>query len=102
MVQGKITEADTPTIRLGATPSGLTSAHLHHPLIFLQAWCTSCRPTNSVIALKPTTENSLSPEREESTTVHAASVLPHHLSETIYHDISEMMTLVVNNSLAIW
>ena len=22
-------EADTPTIRLGATPSGLTSAHLH-------------------------------------------------------------------------
>ena len=30
MVQGKITEADTQTIRLGATPSGLTSAHLHH------------------------------------------------------------------------
>jgi len=25
MAQGKITEADTPTIRLGATPSGLTS-----------------------------------------------------------------------------
>jgi len=36
-VQGKInnlTEADTPTIQLGATPSGLTSAHLHHPPIF--------------------------------------------------------------------
>jgi len=31
MVQGK---ADTPTSRLGATPSGLTSAHLHHPPIF--------------------------------------------------------------------
>jgi len=29
-----LTEADTPTIRLGATPSGLTSAHLHHPPIF--------------------------------------------------------------------
>ena len=28
MVQGKITKADTPTIRLGATPSGLSSAHL--------------------------------------------------------------------------
>ena len=28
----KLTEADTPTIQLGATPSGLTSsAHLHHP-----------------------------------------------------------------------
>jgi len=47
----KLTEADTPTIRLGATPSGLTSAHLHHPH-FLQAGCPSCRPTNSVKALK--------------------------------------------------
>jgi len=32
--KGRLTEADTPTIRLGATPSGLTSAHLHHPSIF--------------------------------------------------------------------
>ena len=30
--KGRLTEADTPTIWLGATPSGLTSAHLHHPL----------------------------------------------------------------------
>ena len=29
--KGRLTEADTPTIRLGATPSALTSAHLHHP-----------------------------------------------------------------------
>ena len=29
--KGRLTEADTPTIWLGATPSGLTSAHLHHP-----------------------------------------------------------------------
>jgi len=29
--KGRLTEADTPTIRLGATPSVLTSAHLHHP-----------------------------------------------------------------------
>jgi len=29
--KGRLTEADTPTIRLGAAPSGLTSAHLHHP-----------------------------------------------------------------------
>jgi len=28
--KGRLTEADTPTIRLSATPSGLTSAHLHH------------------------------------------------------------------------
>ena len=32
--KGRLTEADTPTIQLGATPSGLTSAHLHHPPIF--------------------------------------------------------------------
>jgi len=33
--KGRLTEADTATIQLGATPSGLTSAHLHHHL------CTS-------------------------------------------------------------
>jgi len=32
--KGRLTEADTLTIRLGATPSGLISAHLHHPPIF--------------------------------------------------------------------
>jgi len=30
--KGRLTEADTATIQLGATPSGLTSAHLHHAL----------------------------------------------------------------------
>jgi len=29
--KGRLIEADTPTIWLGATPSGLSSAHLHHP-----------------------------------------------------------------------
>jgi len=32
--KGRLTEADTPTIRLGVTPAGLNSAHLHHPAIF--------------------------------------------------------------------
>ena len=32
--KGRLTEADTPTIWLGATPSGLTSAHLHPPIFF--------------------------------------------------------------------
>jgi len=32
--KGRLTEADTPTIRLGATTSGLTIAHLHHAPIF--------------------------------------------------------------------
>ena len=27
----RLTETDTSTIRLGAIPSGLTNAHLHHP-----------------------------------------------------------------------
>jgi len=35
--KGRLTEADTPTIRLGATPSRLTSAYLHHPAIFFPA-----------------------------------------------------------------
>jgi len=50
--KGRLTEADTPTIRLGATPSGLASAHLHHPPHFLQTGCPSCHPNNSVKALK--------------------------------------------------
>ena len=50
--KGRLTKADTQTSLLGATPSGLTSAHLHHPPIFLQVGCPSCRPTNSVKALK--------------------------------------------------
>jgi len=29
--KGRSTEADTLTVRLGATPSGLSSAHLHLP-----------------------------------------------------------------------
>ena len=32
--KGRLTAADTLTNWLGATPSGLTSAYLHHPLIF--------------------------------------------------------------------
>jgi len=50
--KGRLTEADTLTIWLGATPSGLASAHLHHPPYFLPARCPSCRPTNSMKALK--------------------------------------------------
>jgi len=52
--KGRLTEADTPPNWLGATPSGLTSAHLHYAPNFLQAGCPSCRPTNSVKALKAT------------------------------------------------
>jgi len=32
--KGLLTEADTPTIWLGATPSRLTNAHLHHSQFF--------------------------------------------------------------------
>ena len=42
--KGRLTEADTPTIRLGATPFELTSAHCPptpSPHIFLQAGCPS-------------------------------------------------------------
>jgi len=49
---GRLTEADTLTVQLGATPSGLINAHLHHPPNFLWARCPSCHPINSVKALK--------------------------------------------------
>ena len=39
--KGRLTEADTLTIRLGATPSGLTSAHLHHPAL-IHSLCQDC------------------------------------------------------------
>ena len=43
--KGRLTEADTSIIWMGATPSGLvTSAHLHHPPYFLQAGCPSLPP----------------------------------------------------------
>jgi len=34
-VQGKITDANAPTIHLDATPSRHRCPHLHHPLIFM-------------------------------------------------------------------
>ena len=42
-----VTEADTPTIQLGATPSGLTTAHLHHPPIFYRLE-PAAQPTVSI------------------------------------------------------
>jgi len=33
--KGRLTEADTLTVRLGTTPSGLTNAYVHHPRIIL-------------------------------------------------------------------
>jgi len=57
--KGRLTEADIATIRLGATPSGLSRAHLHHPPCFLQAGCPSCRQTDSVKALKASVYDAL-------------------------------------------
>jgi len=52
--KGRLTEADTLTIRLGATPWGLTSAHLHHPPYFFAGFMPFCHPTSNVKALKAT------------------------------------------------
>ena len=46
--KGRLTEANTPTIRLGATPSGLTSAHLHHlPIFYRPDALPAAQPTVS-------------------------------------------------------
>ena len=51
--KGRLTEADTLTIWLGATPSRLTSAHLHHPpKFFYGPDALPAVQTNSVKALK--------------------------------------------------
>jgi len=46
--KGRLTEADTLTIRLGATPSGLTSAHLHqNPTFYRSDALPAIQPTVS-------------------------------------------------------
>ena len=45
--KGRSTEADTPTIRLGATPSGLSSAHLSHPHFYRPDALPATQPTVS-------------------------------------------------------
>jgi len=54
MVQGKINRGRHTDHLAGrhSIQSGLTSAYLTIPPYFLQAGCPSCRPTNSVEALK--------------------------------------------------
>jgi len=50
MDQGKIMEAEVPTVRVGATPTGQMAPPSPQPPSFLQAGCPSCCPTNSVKA----------------------------------------------------
>ena len=45
--KGRSTEADTLTIWMGATPSGLTSAHLHHPTFYRPNALPAAQPTVS-------------------------------------------------------
>jgi len=52
MEQGRIMEADASTVWVGATQIGLTAPPQPPPKVFLQAGCPSCRPTNSVKAMK--------------------------------------------------
>jgi len=46
--KGRLTETNTPTIQLGATPSELSSAHLHHPPFFYRL--------DALPAAQPTTQ----------------------------------------------
>jgi len=56
MEQGKIIEAEVLTVRVGATPTGLTAptSPRPQPQGFLLAGCPSCRPYNSIKALTAT------------------------------------------------
>jgi len=50
-------EAEVPTVWVDATQTGLTAPPPLQPRRFLQAGCPSCRPTNSVKALKAYNNN---------------------------------------------
>jgi len=52
--KGRLTEADTLTIRLGATPirTNQCPPQPSPKFLYLQAGCPSCHPTNSVKALE--------------------------------------------------
>jgi len=52
--KGRLTETDTPTIRLSATPSGPTSAHLHRPPFFYRP---DALPADQPTVSTKTTEN---------------------------------------------
>jgi len=54
MVQGKINRGRHTDHPAGRHSIRTNSAHLNHPPCCLQARCPSCRPTNSVKALKAT------------------------------------------------
>ena len=84
-VQGKINRGRQTDHPLGATPSGLTSTHLHHPP-FLQAECPSCRPTNSVKALKASSKNQQS----------AVKMQLHFLSYTNTSNLSKVEVYSLN------
>ena len=45
--KGRLTEEDTSIMQLGATPSGLTSAHLHHPIFYRPDALPATQPTVS-------------------------------------------------------
>jgi len=94
--KGKLTEADTPTIWQGTTPSGLSSAHLHHPPYFLQAGCPSCCPTNSVKALKATSAFRLGRRRYEFSSVVLPAPSPYRTQ--LPHNTAYAQTLKGSNS----
>jgi len=48
LCNGRLTDEETHSIRVGITQSGLTSVHLHYPTIFLQIRCFSCATRSPV------------------------------------------------------
>jgi len=85
MEQGRIMEAEAPTDREGVTPTGLTVPPPPQPLQgFLQAGCPSCRPTNSVKALKALIILLILSNRHNNITIHKSSRGPKKQQNTRY------------------
>jgi len=96
MEQGKIMEAEAPTVWVGAIPTGLMApAPPQPPQDFLQAGCPSCRPTNSIKA-KNVTDNVQYLIYETSLQPHFVSQLMHFFAQKFSDSINVTLRLPVS------
>ena len=87
--KGRLTEADTLTIRLSATPFGLTSSHLHHPPIVFTGQMPFLLPNQQC-------------QSTEGNTLTSVITLIFHMSSPVTQDaitIYEFMLFFVNPTL---
>jgi len=76
--KGRLTQADTTTSQLGTTPSGLTSAHLHHPTPIFFTGRMPCLPPNQQRQSTEGSEHRITNNENAESTDRGLSVPEHH------------------------